>query len=105
MYDTIKISDFDKTGNDYVVDLEVDVSFDLSHNGIENVSIDSIWDVTTDDPKELELKDLTQDEVADLKARLEKEMSEKELEYEHDIYLSQADDTDDAYDDFKNDLG
>ncbi len=101
MYDMIKITDFDKTGNDYCIDLEVDVSFDLSHNGIENVVIDAIWDVTTDDSKELELKDFSQDEIADLNARLDKEMSDKVLEYEHDIYLSQADK---AFDDYKDGL-
>lgn len=102
MYDTIKVTDFDKEGQDYYMDLEVDVSFDLTHNGVENVSIQSVWDVTSDDPKEIELKTLTQDEIADLKARIEMEMFEKQTEYEHDHYLSQVDD---AYDDYRDDVG
>lgn len=100
MYDTIKISDFDKVGHDYCIDLEIDVSFDVSHNGIENIKIDGVWDVTDrSNMKELEVKDFNQEEINDLNVRLEKEMWDKQDEYESDVYLSHADD---AYDDYKD---
>lgn len=101
MYDTIKVTDFDKEGQEYYLDLEVDVSFDLTHNGVENISIDSIWDITSGDPKEIELKELTSEEVSDLNARIDKEIFEKQTEYEHDHYLSQVDD---VYSDYKNEI-
>lgn len=103
MYDTIKVSDFDKAGNDYCIDLEVDVSFDFTHDGVEHIQIDYVYDITDkSNPKELDLKSFNEEEISDLNARLEKEMWEKQDEYENDVYLAQADH---AYDTWKDEVG
>ena len=97
--DTIEVPEFYKENESEYIDLEVDVSFYLTHNGIEDLNIDSVWNVSSEEPQELNLKDFSKEELNDLNSRVEKELFDKQEDYEHDIYLAQADK---AYDDFKS---
>lgn len=104
MYDELIIDDFDMESEDGLcVRLEVQVSFDMHTDGIENIEIDNVWDISDDNVrnhKELSLrKDFTSDELKALKGRVEKQLFDNIDKYENDIYLSMADS---SYDDWSD---